>query len=336
MVDQLEVRLQLHRCGYSPLPLIGKAPVFKNWPQRTDTSEREIQRWEWLYPSATNTGVVTRTTPTLDLDIMNEEAVHAAEEMVRVKMKHRGAVLERIGNWPKRAVPFKTADEPFRKIRVLFEGDEKEKVEFLCDGQQAAVAGIHPDTGQPYRWLGRELWQVPREDLPGIGEDEARQLVSEIVEMLCREFGYRVQKTSAGTTHDVSSSNLQHDVSSSRAPTASSRDGRERWKGWVPLPVYKKITGMMEPGGLDQSRVRGILKPVAQARQNRNETCYRAALQFRELINANIISRVDVEELLFMCMEHNGYVRDKERGAEKARATIKSGLDALRYGYQNS
>jgi hypothetical protein len=324
MVDQLEVRLQLHRNGYAPLPLIGKTPVFKNWPQRTDTSEREIQRWPWLYPTATNTGVVTRTTPTLDLDITNEEAVHAAEEMVRLTMKHRSAVLVRIGNWPKRAVPFKTADEPFRKLRVLFEGDEK--VEFLGDGQQAVVAGIHPDTGRPYRWLDRELWQVPREDLPSIAGDEAKAVVAEIVEMLCREFGYRVSK---GAPTDVSSSNTTLDVS-------SSRDGREKWKGWVPLPVYKKITGLMEPGGLDQSRVRGILKPVAEARQNRNETCYRAALQFRELINAGIVGRADVEELLFMCMEHNGYVRDKERGAEKARATIKSGLEAQRYGYQNT
>jgi hypothetical protein len=325
MADQLEVRLQLHRCGYSPLPLVGKTPVFKNWPQRTDTSEREIERWEWLYPGATNTGVVTRTTPTLDLDIMNEEAVHAAEEMVRLKMKHRGAVLVRIGNWPKRAIPFKTADEPFRKLRVLFDGDEK--VEFLCDGQQAAVAGIHPDTGRPYRWLDRELWQVPREDLPGIGEDEAREVVSEIVGMLCQEFGYRIQQTSKAPI-DVSSSNTTLDVSSSNYSGSGG-------KGWVPLPVYIKVTGLLE-GGLNQMRVRGILKPVAEARQNRNEALYRAALQFRELINAGIIGRADVEELLFMCMEHNNYVRDKERGEERAKATIGSGLDALRYGYQNT
>jgi hypothetical protein len=325
MVDQLEVRLQLHRNGYAPLPLIGKTPVFKNWPQRTDTSEREIRRWPWLYPGATNTGVVTRTTPTLDLDILNEEAVHAAEEIIRLRMKHRGVVLVRIGNPPKRAIPFKTADEPFRKLRVLFEGDEK--VEFLGDGQQAVVAGIHPDIGQPYRWIGRELWEVPREDLPGIGGVEARQLVEEIVGMLCREFGYR-PKTSPQNTFDVSPSNPTLDVSSS---SYSAGQG----KGWVPLPVYKKVTSLLEPG-LNQMRVRGILKPVAWARQNRNETVYRAALQFRELINVNIISREAAEELLFMCMEHNGYVREKERGAEKARATIKSGLEAQRYGYENT
>jgi hypothetical protein len=325
MVDQeaLEIRLQLHRCGHAPLPLIGKAPVFKQWQLRSETSEREIRRWRWMYPYATNTGAVTRMMPALDLDIWNEKAVGAAEEIVRWRMKHRGVVLVRVGNPPKRAIPFR-CDESFKKLKVLFEPDGDEKVEFLGGGQQLAVHGVHPDIRQPYRWLGRELWTVPREDLPTIGGAEARELVDEIVEMLCRDHGYRIQRPSSapkahgGTTLGGSFSSVSG-----------------QGNGHVPVPLYKKMIELMEPG-FGQVRVRGVLRPVVEARQDRNHQCYCAALQLRELIRGGIIGRSATEELLFMCMELNGYVSEKERGAEKAQATIQSGLNAERYGYEST
>jgi hypothetical protein len=262
--------------------------------------------------------------PTLDLDIMNEKAVLVAEDIVRLRMKHRGALLVRIGRPPKRAIPFR-CDEPFKKLQVLFDPDGDEKVEFLADGQQVAVAGVHPDIHQPYRWIGRELWTVPREDLPTISGDEAKELVDEIVAMLCREHGYRI-KTS--TTAPKATLGVSF---SSESASATNSQG----KGYVPVPLYKKMIELMEPG-FGQVRARGVLRPVVEARQDRNQTCYRAALQFRELIRDGIITRSAVEELLFMAMELNNYTREKERGAEKARATIQSGLDAERYGYENS
>ena len=67
----LELRLHLHRNGYCPLPLIGKAPVLNNWQQKTDSNESEIELWSSIYPGATNTGALTRMMPTLDLDILN-------------------------------------------------------------------------------------------------------------------------------------------------------------------------------------------------------------------------------------------------------------------------
>jgi hypothetical protein len=82
--------------------------------------------------------------------------------------------------------------------------------------------------------------------------------------------------------------------------------------------------------------VRGILRPVVEARENRNQRLYEAALQMRELIGAGIIDRTSVEELLFMAMELNNYVTEKERGAERAQKTIQSGLDAQRYGYRGN
>ena len=68
----LELRLHLHRNGYAPLPLIGKAPVLKNWQQKTDSNEGEIELWSSIYSGATNTGALTEKMPTADIDIQNE------------------------------------------------------------------------------------------------------------------------------------------------------------------------------------------------------------------------------------------------------------------------
>jgi hypothetical protein len=104
--------------------------------------------------------------------------------------------LPRIGRPPKRAIPFRT-EEPFKKIVVNLiapnaTADAKpEKIEFLGDGQQVVVAGIHPDTGKPYHWPRGEPGPIKLEDLPYIREAEARALVEALVEILVREFGYK-------------------------------------------------------------------------------------------------------------------------------------------------
>jgi hypothetical protein len=72
------------------------------------------------------------------------------------------------------------------------DGSEGQKLELLSDGQQLACFGIHPDTRKPYTWLGGEPGAIKRQDLPLITEAEARQLVNDAVEILCRDFGYRL------------------------------------------------------------------------------------------------------------------------------------------------
>src|SRR5262249_2110513 len=91
-----------------------------------------------------------------------------------------------------RAVIFRCID-PFAKITanlIAANGNTGEKIEFMCDGQQIVAAGIHPDTGKPYTWpLGNPI-NVAHDDLPDINETEAKQLVGDIVDLLCRDFGY--------------------------------------------------------------------------------------------------------------------------------------------------
>jgi hypothetical protein len=190
-----EVRLRLFHAGYRPLPLYGKSPEVngKGWQQkRLTTNDDDICMWAKQWPDAANTGVLCRDTPFLDIDIRDPEAAEAAELLVKDRFDGH-CVLTRIGQWPKRAIPFQTA-APFPKmmINLIDPGGGMHKLEFLGDGQQVVVDGIHPDAREPYMWHGGILGEIRRDDLPGITADEARQLLDDIAEFLVAEHGYRI------------------------------------------------------------------------------------------------------------------------------------------------
>jgi hypothetical protein len=194
-------RLRLLRAGYVPLPLFGKEPPvygrnnkrkgLSGWQNLTEVTPAQIEMWAKTWSDARNTGCLTRLMPTLDLDILNEDAVRSIEDHVREHYEERGHVLVRIGKPPKRAILFRTI-EPFTKIvaNIIAPNACAEKIEFLGDGQQVVIAGIHPETGQPYRWHGGEPGEITLEDLPYISANEARALVAGLVELLISEFGY--------------------------------------------------------------------------------------------------------------------------------------------------
>jgi AAA domain-containing protein/bifunctional DNA primase/polymerase-like protein len=199
--DVLTVRMALCSNGYTPVPLFGKEPPIygKNnprkgldrWQELNNVNRSMCEMWSRLWPDAENTGILTARTPAFDADILNEEAAVAAEALIKERFEERGYCPVRIGLPPKRALLFRTL-VPFDKITVNFEQTrgKPEKIEFLCNGQQLVVAGIHPDTGKPYNWFGGEPWTIKQEDLPYISAEEAQQLVDDVVELLVRDFGY--------------------------------------------------------------------------------------------------------------------------------------------------
>jgi hypothetical protein len=219
MTTARERRHLLRAAGYCPIPLFGKAPpIFgKNtkrkglagWQTLHDVSDDMIEMWSKTWPDAENTGVLTRLMPTLDADILDAAAASYAAALVRERYEDAGYVLARTGKPPKFAIPFRT-EEPFKKIVVNLiapGGSEGEKIEFLADGEQVVVAGIHPETKQPYRWSngGLEqdggLEQVKLADLPYIREAEARALIDGIVELLVRDHGYKRAPTRSNGKH---------------------------------------------------------------------------------------------------------------------------------------
>src|SRR5262249_52402005 len=133
MATVLEVRQALVDHGYVPIPVIGKAPPFKSWQNVANVSRTMLEAWGRNWPLATNTGLLTRLTPTIDIDILNELAAIAAEELVHDRFGERGWILPRIGKAPKRAIVFRTND-PFPKITVNLvaaDGSTGEKIELL-------------------------------------------------------------------------------------------------------------------------------------------------------------------------------------------------------------
>jgi putative DNA primase/helicase len=186
-------RTRLVANGYAPIPCSGKVPILKEWQKRTETSAGDIDIWAKTCPDAPNTGILTLHTPVLDLDILDECAVDAAVELVRERFGERGKVMLRYGRRPKVAIPFRT-DTTFAKIQVPLtapDGSAGQKIELLCRGQQVVVHGIHPDTHGPYEWLDGCPADTKRDELPPITEDEAQDLVADIV-MLSLNYGYQI------------------------------------------------------------------------------------------------------------------------------------------------
>jgi hypothetical protein len=201
-----EVRIQLLRAGFAPLPADGKKVFLEGWSAKTNTNECEIRLWEKVYPHWTNTSVLTKFTPAIDIDITNPEATDAVEDLARERFSERGRFMVRFGKAPKRAVLFRTA-APFGKIATTFTaagGATSQRVEVLGDGQQIVVDGIHPDTRAPYRWHGGQPGEVPRRDLPDVTADEARAFVANATELLRRDFGYRTATPAPRLRNDAS------------------------------------------------------------------------------------------------------------------------------------
>ncbi len=95
MATVLEVRQALVDHGYVPIPVIGKAPPIKRWQKIENVSRSMLEAWGRNWPSANNTGILTKHTPTLDADILNELAAIAIEKLVRERVSLRRARLYR-------------------------------------------------------------------------------------------------------------------------------------------------------------------------------------------------------------------------------------------------
>ena len=186
-------RKRLLATGYLPLPINGKVPPIAGW-QDIAATPTIIDRWTDQWPDSVNTGVLTRTTPAIDIDIMYPEAAAAVEALAREQFEECGCLLVRYGKAPKRAIIFRT-DEPFKKIVRSFsypncDPKHPPKIEILANGQQVVAFGTHPETHRAYSWHGGEPGEVKREDLPYMREADALAFLDAAAALLVKEFGF--------------------------------------------------------------------------------------------------------------------------------------------------
>lgn len=196
------IRRKLKMAGFSPIPTRGKIPPMEGWQQKLDVSMDEIASWARDYPDATNTSLLTRLTPAIDVDITDPDAANAVERVIRARFGTRDErILVRYGKEPKRAILTRT-DTPFKKMARTFTTPSgiAHKIEILGDGQQIVVDGVHPDTGQRYRWQDLTPAEIGREALPSITQTEAAMLLAEIGLTLTRDFRWQLRR---GTDSDT-------------------------------------------------------------------------------------------------------------------------------------
>jgi hypothetical protein len=191
----LEVRIKLKAAGYSPVACRGKRPLLGEWQRKINASIEEMRRW-----GGTETGAHTRKMPGFDIDVTHAEAAAAVEDMVRHRLDGRGIIPTRFGRRPKRALIFRT-ERPFAKLQANFvdANGNHHKLEFLADGQQLIVDGLHPDTKQEYSWFGAPLWDIDRNRLVEIDEVEARELLEAAAVLLEQQFGFKRVETNGQT-----------------------------------------------------------------------------------------------------------------------------------------
>lgn len=179
--DPTELRLQLRRHGYRPVPVLGahvamkaagKRPMMKGWETVcASADEAEIARWTKAQRNCTNTGLLCGTLVGIDIDVLDHQHAHRVTCIATEMLGMTPAC--RIGRAPKILLTFRT-DEPFDKIQTpefhMLDGTVA-RVEVLATGQQFVAFGVHPDTKAPYHWPECSPLDVPLHELPGVSRD---------------------------------------------------------------------------------------------------------------------------------------------------------------------
>ena len=303
-------RIAYLKLGYEPIPILSgrKRPAMNGWqdvPITIPPDEDVITPWADMYPGALSTGIRTRYTPGFDIDIKDQNVADQVEQAL-LNVVPSGTILKRVGQPPKRLIPFRCTT-PFKKISATFKApdDVVHKVEVLADGQQFVPGGIHETTQQPYRWADNvNLLNVAHAHLPLVEEELARRFVAEASEIMKRagwvEVGAQGKPKSNGKPNGKANGNTEI---AAKTP-GSSIYGRTALRS-----ECDKLAAMPKDSG-------------------RNNALNAAAFSLFQLVAGGELDeeKDQVAERLFSAAEACGLVADD--GAASVRATIESGAKA--------
>ena len=180
-----------------PIKGAGKRPQGEDWRQRARRDPPDAVTGS-ISSLALNTGILTGTIAGVDVDVLApwlaDAVVHRIEHMLGP------TPLTRTGRPPKLLLVYRL-EHPLPKLSTpaMFLPDgSKVQVEILGEGQQFVCDGLHPDTGQPYRWTDGSPADVAITDLPVVDEPMLREMLEE-VERLFREAGAVGKEKPPGT-----------------------------------------------------------------------------------------------------------------------------------------
>ena len=96
-----ETRVAILHNGYVPIPASGKACYIEGWSTKTATNAAEIEVQSKQYRDHSNTGILTRNAPAIDIDITFQPAAEAVEHLAKETFGERGDIIPvRIGQPP--------------------------------------------------------------------------------------------------------------------------------------------------------------------------------------------------------------------------------------------
>ncbi len=163
-----DLAVQLHKKGYSPLPIISgtKRPPIPEWSKYCETlPDREtVDDWASKYKGF-GTGIACGSASgivVVDYDIDNKDP-------------HQKELHKKLFPFIPLSPVIKRGKRGFSSF-FRFSGEESEKIllpdgsvalEILSNRRQTVIPGtIHPDTGKPYKWIDKGLLDFKPEELP--------------------------------------------------------------------------------------------------------------------------------------------------------------------------
>ncbi len=150
--------------GYHPVPIPAgcKGPTITGWQNLHMTTD-EVPTF--FNQEGMLVGVLHKNNCFIDIDVYDADLAQTIAD--EAKRRFPGC-LERVGQHPKTAIVV-GLDECGYKVQNTVRAEKdglSAQVEIRTLTRQAVAYGKHPDTGQLYKWVGRELWETPVSDLP--------------------------------------------------------------------------------------------------------------------------------------------------------------------------
>ena len=152
---------KLSQGGFVVIPVKGKQPVPKGWSGFWQRPPSEATYSKWYKTNADeNVGVCTGEVVAIDIDHNNPASAEEAQALVFSILGPTHFI--RVGRAPRRTLFYKL---PYIEARQTSSWS-KGCVDLLADGKQSVVFGIHPDTGEPFRWPQRSILGAAVHELP--------------------------------------------------------------------------------------------------------------------------------------------------------------------------
>jgi len=165
--------------GYLPIPIRPneKRPAVSDWTNLSPARAISIA----LQHREAGIGVRTGSLAPLDVDVRNSNVATDLHQYIRRMLIQTAPELVRYGNPPKFLVLCQAEKAGPKRTSPLYrdrDGNEH-RIECMGEGQQVVLAGIHPDTNEPYFWAkGDPLDQdVAVYELPVLTEEQWQALV---------------------------------------------------------------------------------------------------------------------------------------------------------------